>query len=177
METTGKALVQHWGWAAKKGLMNKNTAGGIKAACAQVLSALDNWETIDVAGLDVEDALTRFEHLKGKNFKPRVLATYQQRFRQGVASFLAYTQDPTGWKPKAIPRATRPARNGGGAGHAPVETTVQPLPTTGLVEYPFPIRDGQTARLILPRDLKGAEVRRLTAFMTTLAVDYEASAN
>jgi len=58
-----------------------------------------------------------------------------------------------------------------------VEISVQPLPATGLVEYPFPIREGQTARLILPRDLKIAEVKRLTAFLATLPVDYEASAN
>jgi hypothetical protein len=51
---------------------------------------------------------------------------------------------------------------------------VQPLPTTGLVEYPFPIRDGQTATLRLPRDIKSAEVKRISAFMATLAVDYEA---
>lgn len=32
---------------------------------------------------------------------------------------------------------------------------------------------GQIGHLILPRDLKVTEVKRLTAFMSTLAVDFE----
>jgi hypothetical protein len=43
------------------------------------------------------------------------------------------------------------------------------------VEYPFPLREGQTARLILPRDLKAAEVKRLSAFMSTLVADYDST--
>jgi len=42
-----------------------------------------------------------------------------------------------------------------------------------MVEYPYPIREGQIARLILPRDLKTSEVKRLNAFMATLAVDFD----
>jgi len=40
------------------------------------------------------------------------------------------------------------------------------------VEYPFPIRD-LTAKLILPRDLRLAEAKRLGAFITSLAADAE----
>jgi hypothetical protein len=35
-ETSGKAFLEHWSWAAEKGLMNKNTAGGLRSACGQV---------------------------------------------------------------------------------------------------------------------------------------------
>ena len=28
METKGKALIDHWSWAAEKGVMNRNTAPG-----------------------------------------------------------------------------------------------------------------------------------------------------
>jgi hypothetical protein len=40
-----------------------------------------------------------------------------------------------------------------------------------MVDYPFPVRDGQTARLVLPRDLRAAEAKRLSAFMATLVVE------
>jgi len=43
-------------------------------------------------------------------------------------------------------------------------------PATGLVEYVFPLRKNQNVRLILPRDLTMAEVKRLEAFMLAIAV-------
>jgi hypothetical protein len=43
--------------------------------------------------------------------------------------------------------------------------------TGGMVDYPFPVRDGQTARLVLARDLHAAEAKRLSAFMATLVVE------
>src|SRR5947207_1883583 len=70
MDASSKALLHHWRWAAEKGLMNTNTAGGIRAACAQVIGVLDEQEQADVTQLDVEAVLKRFENLKAKDFKP-----------------------------------------------------------------------------------------------------------
>lgn len=42
-----------------------------------------------------------------------------------------------------------------------------------FIEYPYPLREHFTVRLLLPRDLSTAEVRRLSEFLTTLAVDYK----
>jgi len=38
----------------------------------------------------------------------------------------------------------------------------------GSVEYPFPLRDGGNAYVIVPRDLSLSEARRLAAFLDTL---------
>ena len=73
METTGQALVDHWTWAAEKGLMNVNTAKALRASCTQVMSVLDDWQSIDVRQLDVEDAFRRFQNKRGKNFTPKQL--------------------------------------------------------------------------------------------------------
>lgn len=172
METTGKALVGHWTWAAEKGLMNRNTANGLKAACTQVLGVLDDWENVDVSELDVDQTFARFQNLRKKDFKPKVLDTYRRRFRLAVSSYLAYQQDPRGWKPGIVERPGAQRERTGARGRDADEARGQPATATGLFEYPFPIRDGQTARLILPRDLKAAEVKRLTAFMATLVADY-----
>jgi hypothetical protein len=174
METTGKAFVDHWNWAADKGVMNKNTAGALRASCRQVLSVLDNWEAVDVKSLDIEGTLTRFQNLKKKEFKPAVLETYKRRFRQAIASYLSYLDDPGGWKPRSVDRAATAEKANGN--ERPVDSgraIRHEMPQAGLVEYPFPIRDGQIARLVLPRDLKTSEVKRLSAFMSTLAVDFE----
>lgn len=44
-------------------------------------------------------------------------------------------------------------------------------PATGLVQYVFPLRPDLDVRLILPRDLTMAEVRRLEAFLHALQAD------
>ncbi|MGQ0613950.1 MAG: hypothetical protein ACT4PV_09465 [Planctomycetaceae bacterium] len=175
METTGKAFLGHWEWAAEKGVMNKNTASGLKAACTQVLGVLDDWENVDVKRLDVEETLTRFQNLRKKQFKPQVLETYKRRFRQAVSSYLAYLEDPGSWKPTTRKPRTQASENGrdASATEEMVHASGRELPSAGLVEYPFPLREGQNARLVLPRDLKRSEVKRLAAFMTTLAVDFE----
>jgi hypothetical protein len=175
METTAKAFVEHWDWAAQKGLMNKHTASGLRAACSQVLGVLDDWQTADIRKIDVEDLLTRFQNLRKKQFKPQVLETYKRRFRQAISSYSSYLEDPGAWKPTTRKRPTQAASNGRDVtpSHENPRETAQEPPSAGLVEYPFPLREGQDVRLALPRDLKRSEVKRLAAFMTTLTVDFQ----
>ena len=174
MDTNGKAFLEHWNWAAEKGVMNKNSAAGLRAACKQVLSVVDNWESVDVKSLDIEKTLTQFQNLKKKDFKPKVLETYKRRFRLAVRSYLAYLEDPGGWKPKTLDRSTVERNNGDKGPKEGIRSVKHELPQAGLVEYPFPLRDSQIARLILPRDLKTSEAKRLYAFMTALVVDSDA---
>ena len=89
MEKSAKSLVDHWAWAGSKGLMNRNTAAGLRSACARVLEVLgDDWEQTDISKLDVEDLLLRFQNLRKKEFVPQVLGTYKQRFRKGHSLLL-----------------------------------------------------------------------------------------
>ena len=170
MDTTGKSLAEHWDWAASKGVMNKNTAGALRAACTQVLGVLDDWQNVDVTTIDAEDVV---------QCTPLRLQTRKRRMERGLrrrSHHIAYTRDPGAWKPTRQNRVRTPRPNGNGAGadtHAEVTPprSAEP-PRAGLVDYPFPLRDGLTARLMLPRDLKTSEVKRLSAFMSTLTVDF-----
>jgi len=45
-----------------------------------------------------------------------------------------------------------------------------PEPVRMLVEYPFPLRPGLLAHLVLPEDLTPQEAERLSAYLGTLAV-------
>ncbi len=182
MDTTGKACIDFWKWAPTKGLVNANTATANRVACSQVLSVLENWETLDVAALDMEDVFTRFVNLKGKNFTPESLTTYKSRFARAVSNFLDYAKNPAAWKPKAqSPSQSQPQPRRA----KPVATNGTPTPTAspvpdpslaatsraGLVDYPFPLREGRFAYLKLPADLTAADVKRLTAYLNTLALD------
>jgi hypothetical protein len=179
MDTTGKAFVEHWTYASQKGLLKSNTANALQAACRQVLSVEDAWEDLDVTKIDVESLFKRFINIKGKKFKPESLTTYKRRFNQALDMFKDYVNDPEGWKPTTRERSVAPKGNGNGsteaAAAAPARTPAAGVASeAGLVDYPYPLREGKIARLRLPSDLKMVEVRRLTAFMSTLAVDFEA---
>lgn len=179
MDTTGKALLEHWTWAVEKGLMNRNTGISLRSACAKVLPVLESWEELDVRSLDVEKALTRFVNIHNKDFKPDSLEAYKRRFRQAVGSFLEYADDPGAWQPAK--RARRSSKKSAPTSSAEqksaevpgVRTTSGELKGTNLHEFEYPIREGVMARLTIPKDVSSAEMKRLAAWARTLAVDFE----
>lgn len=166
--------------------MNLNTAKAVRAACAQVLSVLDGWETLDARKLDLNDVFLRFQNKRGKDFIPESLETYMRRFTLAHRAFLDYVADPTSWKPPFRDRSS-----------SKIDRVSSPLPSPSatqsgifaaaasaprkegiaeLVDYPFPLRDGRIVRLHLPVDLKAADVRRLIAFLNSLVIDVEPAA-
>ena len=175
MDTSGKALIEHWQWAAEKGLMNANTAHTYRAACFQVLSSAfpEDWQGVDTTELDTDEVFNRFQNLRGKDLTPRSLQDYKGRFQQALASFLAYAENPAAWKG---PRKEKSARQESSSQRGQMSTRRAFIQRgfaedESLVEYPFPIRECQTAKLYLPRDLKLSEAKRLGAFITSLAID------
>lgn len=179
-KTTGKDLVDHWNWAAEKGLMKKNSAYSLRTACSNVLSVIDDWEAIDIASIDIEDTILRFKNLQARNYKPKSLETYGKRFRRAIESYLEYIRDPGAWKPvsreiqSVSTNVTQKSSNKQNSQKEVIQHTQQPvgLSGRGLIDYPFPLREGVTVRLMLPRDITINEVKRLNAFMSTLAVDF-----
>jgi hypothetical protein len=182
MDTTGKALVDFWKWAGTKGKVNPNTAGAMRAACSQVLGVLDNWETLDVSKLNVDDVFRRFVNKRSRDFTAGSLGTYKNRFKKALSEFLANAKDPESWKPSSQERpatkrkekaaAVAASKNGNGNGSA--ETHDDALPgRVGLIEYPYVLGGGRFAYLRLPVDLKMVDVRRLVAYLHTLPDDAE----
>jgi hypothetical protein len=171
-DTTARALVEHWKTLADRGLMNPNTANSMRAACVQVLAGVgDGWEGADVRELRVDDLLRRFERDRKKDFTPGSIASYKSRFTSALQDFLAYVADPEGWRG---PEAGRRRRRVPGAPPPPREhrlaSAAAPQSST---DFPFPLPDGRMAHLRLPRDLKSADVRRITAFLNSITVDFE----
>ena len=182
VDTSGRALVQHWKWAAEKGLMNPNTANALRAACGKVLAVEDGWENLDIRTIDVDGLCRRFQTRNSKDYKPESLDTYKRRFVNAVEMFLKHTDDPASWRPHGqdiAGRRERNARTNGSYAVAATSGSVTPasVPVKGLVDYPFPLREDRFAYLRLPVDLKMAEVKRLTAYLATLAVDFEPMAD
>jgi hypothetical protein len=181
MDSTGKALVDHWQWAADKGLMNTTTARLIRNSCFQVLSAQEGWENLPVQDMDGEEAFRRFQNLHGRNLTPGSLKDYRRRFVQGLKSFLDYLRDPSNWKGPVTEKPGRPDHSTNGSAKVRPRKQQQIISEQKkiarasqpeeLIAYPFPIRSGLTAQLSLPSDLTLSEAKRLGNFIASLAID------
>jgi hypothetical protein len=178
-EATGKGLVDWLSFTSEKGMLNANTAGSLRAASREVLSAVepDGWEAVDLRTIDIEDMSTRFERLRLGKYKPESLLVYKSRFRNAVQMYLQYIENPSGWKYKPErPAALRKKPAAPGVkGEAGSESSELPgdgrITRSGTIEYPFPLRPGMVVTLKLPVDLTKQESKRLSGFIDSLAVD------
>src|SRR5579859_1351185 len=176
-EATGKGLVDWLSFTSEKGMLNANTAGSLRAASREVLSAVEpeGWEALDLRTIDIEDFTARFERLRLGKYKPESLLVYKSRFRNGVQMYLQYVDNPSGWRYKAERPAALRKKPGSGKGELDAEATETPadsrITRSGTIEYPFPLRSGLVVTLKLPVDLTKQESRRLAGFIDSLAVD------
>jgi hypothetical protein len=201
-DTTGRGAgqIEFLEYVDEKGLMNPSTAKAYRAAVREVLSAVegDEWPSFDLREADVEDLVHRFQVKAGMRYTPRSLTTYKSRFRSAVSMYLAYIQDPAGWRPPrpqpprvAPPRiaeariapsvlSPRRPRRQDTRDAVPADATVNvdsfaPAPggSDDMVSFPFPIRRESgvvMATLTLPADLTMKEAERISAHLKTLAV-------
>ena len=179
-KTSGRSFVEHWAYARQKGLMNQSTASAVETAVRRVLQVEGDWENIDITTIDVDDLIIRFNNLNAKDFKPRSLRDYGQRFRRALASYKNFLDDPSGWKygsRSPTRRRTSPEDKDAYADNPQTfgETNLsgQTASSPALQTYMYPFRDGILARLEIPRDANTAEISRLVAWARTLAADYE----
>jgi hypothetical protein len=143
----------------------------------QVFSVLEDPGQVDLATLDVDDLLNRFQNLCKQRFKPQVLETYKRRFRSALKSYKQYLENPGTWKPASQERSANTERRqrASSAPRAPQEQTVSlssrpVLNEIGTEEYRLPLRPRVMARLILPVDLSPEEAQRIKVFVDMLVV-------
>ena len=177
LAATGKGLIDFLNYASNKHLMSGNTAGALRVASKEVLSAIEpeGWEELDLRTVDVEDFGSRFERARAGKLKPESMLVYKSRFRNAVQMYFEYLSSPGTWRYKAERPAA--ARRKATPSAAKVETTgtiESRMASAGKamnVEYPFPLRSGQLVKLILPADLTRPEAKRLGAFIDSLAIE------
>lgn len=178
MATTGKEFIEFWSWASNKGKMNKNTAQSLATASKQVMSVEDDWESIDVSTIDIDDLMLRFRNIRKKDFTTHSLQVYERKFRQALKLFLEFSHDPTNWKYKtqtATASKSKPIRQR--INLAPnlksVSSESQSSEAIPLVDYPYPLRENCIVRMKLPVDLRTSDVERLITFLRTLVINFE----
>lgn len=175
---TGLGLIHFIEYMSSKGLMKSNTAAAYRSAASKVLKIDgDEWASIDVRKLDLDEQMARFETLSGANYTPSSLATYKTRFARVVEMYLDFLDSPSSFKPPVQVRRTRlkpaPQEETDGENLEKDATTATSVPSRApeLIEYPFPLTTGENAYLRLPRHISSADVERLGSFIRSIAID------
>lgn len=167
-----------------KGLANANTAGGFRVAATKTLVDLSDTEATDVRKIDVPRVILRLRNKNPNALSPSSLAEYQRRVQTLIREFVRFSENPTTYngigrglggakkEAKEGPRKTaksvsgsRHTRGNGGKGGSAA-------PADGL-GLSYPLRTDFLAQIVVPRDLKADEAKRIGAFILTLAADYK----
>lgn len=179
------ALMKFLDTVVAKGLMNANTAGGLKAACSRILDDLA--DTGDVRSVDVNTAVVRYNNRNPGVLSPNSLAEYQRRVSRSISDYVTWVENPAGFKPRARGasgkngRKTENASSGRTAAQpdmlVPSTHTASPVPTVTGLPLNYPLRPDFLAQVVIPRDLTAEEARRMGAFLLTLAADFRPPAS
>lgn len=172
-------MIAWLGWVIDKNEMVDATAGALRTGCQKVLAVEDDWNSLDVRGMDVDSIVTRFRNKHRGDMKTSTLDAYEQRLRQSVDMYVKWLNDDPTWKPAQRRRATKAANGNGTTPGAAVkvkqqeQAKVDPPPQPGMITYPFPIRPGMQGKITLPENLSMREAKRIAAFVSTLAFEDE----
>lgn len=173
---TVAGLLAYCDWLQDKGYQGAGAIEAWKTAVKKVFETVepDKYESISLDGLDLDDYVSRFQTLAGSSYKAETIGVYARRVKNAIEAhdyYLSNGRPPSFRKgsprpkqdgePEAAPRAKaakasrKPERPAAGL-------------TGDLIEFPFPLRNGQIAELRLPARLHKTDADRLSTFLRTL---------
>ena len=93
-------------YVSKKGLIKQATARNWKNASIRLLTILEEDESQDLRKLDIDALCTRFMNLE-KSVSPASMQVYRSRLNTAISDFIAYKDNPMGYKPGIAQRSSR----------------------------------------------------------------------
>lgn len=178
---TVEGLLAFLDYLKEKHFLAPNSVEGLKTAVKKVFEGVDgaNASAVQLADLDLDGYLRRFQVAEGRNYRPETIAVYGRRIKQAIEAQRHYVE--TGDVPtfktagtKAAPgksSGTGSVPNGKKSKSMPAAATPLSEPTAELVEFPFPLRGGVMAKLHLPARLDAEDVTRISQFVRTLSFE------
>ncbi len=168
------ALIGFLDYAASKGLLNTATASAKKIAVERVLKVAHPAEREDVRTIDVSHLMTRFINLAGSGFRPESLASYQSRVKSSIEDFIAWKQNPMGFRPGKRGTAKKnkaPAAAAKAAANAPEMPAFSDSQfASATLSLPIPIRSDLTVKIEgIPFDLTKAEATKIANVVLAMA--------
>ena len=171
-----EAVLGFLDYCKDKGLMKPPTAEARKAAVNQVLGILSEDEASDVAKIDLESVMRRFQNLHGSRYSPDSLRTYRARVKNSIFDFLRFRENPMDFKQTAgsalkrnnAAKSTKAATSARAFRDQPAQAVSTPFMTSSTL--PIPIRQDLTVLVHgLPFDLTDAEARKIANVVLALA--------
>jgi hypothetical protein len=192
MDYSFAALMQFLDYAGEKGLINRSTAEGHRAAARKIEGDLTEQESADVREIDPDIVFQRFMNRNRVELGPSTLLEYKRRLSRMVKDFAQWRGDPTAYRPKG----TKTPKSGKVGAESSVKSSPPARRPTAKVEasksevsdfekvtsdgagkqmlnLPYPIRPDVLATIQVPRDMSSEEAARLAAFVRTLAIDFK----
>lgn len=163
-------LLKFLKYAGMEGWINPAVARARRNAVDQLSAELTGEERADVARISVDELGSRFHKLEGSSIRTEALSLYAERVRMALTDFLAWNEDPAGFRSvggeprRAIERGSLTSEQEM-AERITLESTENP---TNIV--PVPLRDGETVYLAnLPLDLSAEEADRIARVVRAFA--------
>lgn len=165
-------LLEFLKYAGMEGLINPAVARARRKAIERLSDQLSEEERADVRKLDVDVLASRFHKLEGSSIRSEALSLYAERVRMALTDFLAWNDNPAGFRSvggerrRAIDRGSI-TRDQEMAERITLESTENP---TNIV--PVPLREGETVYVAnLPLDLSNDEAERIARVVRAFARD------
>lgn len=169
----------------EKGEINPTTAQARKTACEAAIKMVGDEDprTVEWVRDHLDDLMRRLMN-KNSRLTSRSAQTYKSRIIGAISDFLAYQQDPVGWRPKSSKRGPQvdarksadpkfTAKRNGAHEERPGSRSFDQSEASDFTTYRFPLRPGHTIEIRnVPNDLKIEEVWRFACFVATLAQDF-----
>lgn len=176
---TAEGLLDFLDYVVVKGYAPTSAANAQKSAARQVLSMVEgeNFGSLDVKGIDVDDLLSRFDVKARGQLKAESIVSYKNRAGRAIEvyrEFLETGKPPSYRTVTKRKAATAPKASGSTPATENVapEVSAIPLPSADrMVDYPFPLKAGGMAHLRLPLRLEREDAERLGAFLRTLVLE------
>lgn len=163
-------LLKFLKYAGMEGWINPAVARARRNAVDQLSAELTEEERADVARIDVDELASRFHKLEGSSIRTEALSLYAERVRMAVTDFLAWNEDPAGFRSvggerrRAIERGSLTSEQEM-AERITLEATENP---TNIV--PVPLREDVTVYVAnLPLDLSVEESERVARVVRAFA--------
>lgn len=190
---TARGLVDYLDSLVEKGRSRVGVITPLKTALIKVLEKTEgaDWEKIDVIKLDVDDAIGRFKNFTLGTYTDASYRAYELRIKRAIKWYDYFLKNP-GWFPKETGRNIARVENGGSkqatgkikdqkpnsqtqsaASQSPQPEIKAELPKIDSIAYPFPLANGQTARIYIPKGITKADVKRMSIFLEVLVIEDE----
>ena len=188
---TAQGLIDYLESLVTKGRSRDGVIAPLKTATVKVLEKTEGekWGSVDIVKLDFDDVMARFKNLTRGIYNKASYQAYESRLKRAASWYIKFLEDP-GWYPTERLRSKKvdsiktdlvvgdkKPNHANPPSAAKVSTinisSSSEAQKSDAVAYPFPLANGELARVFMPKGVTRADIRRLAAFLEALVIEPE----